>query len=76
MAECFLGSYLFQGGTDIEQLSQIFQLIGPPNVLILILNYHNFFVNFKEETWPGCTNLPYFIGFEIKDQKSIKTVFL
>ena len=32
LAECFLGKSLFDGGTDIEQLSQIFQLLGPPSV--------------------------------------------
>jgi serine/threonine protein kinase len=40
MAEAFLGRFLFEGGTDIEQLSQIFQLLGPPNV---INNFQNSF---------------------------------
>ena len=31
-AECFLGKILFQGNTDIDQLSQIFQVLGPPSV--------------------------------------------
>lgn len=28
----------------------------------------------KEENWPGCTELPYFIGFDESTSQNIKTV--
>jgi cell division cycle 2-like protein len=49
-AELLLGRALFNGETEIDQLSQIFRLLGTPN----------------EERWPGFYQLPHAKKFEFE----------
>ena len=58
-AEMILRVPLFQGETDIDQLSKIFNVVGTPN----------------EENWPNAKTLPKFIRFEHRDPMDLRPLF-
>ncbi|CAI2375374.1 unnamed protein product [Moneuplotes crassus] len=63
-AGCILGGLLlrgtlFCGRNDIDQMSQIFKIMGTPS----------------EETWEGVTNLPHYVEFEETPPQSFRILF-
>ena len=53
MAELLSGSPLFKGQGEIDQIKQIFAILGTPS----------------DETWPGWDKLPYFKTFRVAPGK-------
>ena len=60
MGELALGDFLFKGENEIDQLSKIFTILG----------------NAVESNWPGVSELPNYIEFEWKQDKTLDSMFV